>query len=241
MDIYWSMEINGQWLPAKPLPTPFNTKFNDFSFVSDSLDRTGFITSDRGRSQDIFSFVINIPEFKNPQEIQKNSYKFRFRENSIISDSSTFLYEWDFGDKTKVRGRILDVIHKFPGPGDYMVTLNVIDSLTGEVYMNQAANAVQVRDEKQPVITCPDTIYRNEEIIFDSENSYLPGLQSPVFFWNMGDGTLLSGKSIKHIFYYPGEYKVLLGAGNGQKEQPISDFVCVYKNIIVLDKKIIKQ
>jgi hypothetical protein len=237
VDIYWTKEINGHWLPPKLLPAPLNTKYNDYSYVSDSADRNGFISSDRNKSNDIFSFTLNFPQFHDPKPILKNTYKYRFRETSVISDSSTYLYEWDFGDSTKIRGRSLDVRHTFPKTGDYLVKLNVIDSLTGDVYLNQSANVMEVRDEKQPVISCPDTVFTGMEIIFNSDKSYLPDFKSPEYYWDLGDGTLEKGKSIKHMFVYPGEYKVLLGVLDRRKDQESPVLVSVFKKIIVLEAK----
>jgi hypothetical protein len=236
-DIYWTMEINGRWLPAKPLPAPFNTRYNDYCYVSDSADRSGFISSNRNKSSDVFSFINNFPLLNDSKPILKNTYRYRFHETSVINDSSTFIYEWDFGDSTKIRGRNLDVRHIFPKTGDYLVQLNVIDSLTGEVSLNQSANVVQVRDEIQPVITCADTIYTNEDVLFDSDKSYLPDFKSPQFYWDFGDGTLEMGKSLKHSYYYPGLYKVVLGSKDAFDSQNSKEAVCVFKNIIVLEGK----
>lgn len=237
LDIFWTIELNGIWLPVKHLLGPVNTKYNDYSYVSDSIDRNGFISSDRAHSPDIFSFNMKMPVFDNPKPIEKNTYKYRFSETSVISDSSTFIYEWDFGDSTKLRGRILDVVHKFPRPGDYMVVLNVVDSLTGEVNTNQAANVVQVRDEIQPVITCPDSVYIGDEVSFETTKSYLPEMKNPVFYWDFGDGDMSKGSNIKHIYAIAGKFRVVLGASGFTKENTFNDFVCVYKYIIVLDKK----
>lgn len=237
MDIYWTKEIDGQWLPPKPLPPPFNSKFNDYAFVSDSAERKGFLSTDRARSIDLVSYTMNIPLFNEPKEILVNSYKYRFKEDNVDVDSTVFLYEWDFGDSTKIKGRSLNVVHEFKSVGDYIVVLNVIDPLTGEVSLNQSTNLVQVRDEIQPVISCSDTIYQNELVTFDSNKSYLPDMESPDYFWDLGDGTIEHGTKVTHEFYYPGVYKVLLGVLDKKKDQATPAFSCVYKNIVVLNKK----
>jgi hypothetical protein len=236
-DIYWTMEIDGKWLPPKQLPVPINSKFDDYSYISDSADRHGFITSYRNKSEDIFAFIMNFPIMKEPKQIEKNTYRFRFRETAVLTDTFTFLYEWDFGDGTKIKGRSLDVRHAFPKVGDYTVVLNVIDSLTGEVQLNQATNLVQVRDKIQPVISCPDTIYTNEEIAFNSEKSYLPDFKSTEFYWDFGDGTLDKGKSLKHTYIYPGFFKIILGGVEKRKDQDFSGLLSVFKTITVLERK----
>jgi hypothetical protein len=236
-DIFWSMEINGQWLPAQPLPAPFNTKYDDYSYISDSTDRKGYISSTRNKSADLFSFVKNIPTFENPKPIQKNTYRYKFNEMSVGMDSSTFLYEWDFGDNTKFRGRLLEIRHIFPGPGDYLVQLNVIDSLTGVVALNQASNIFKVRDKEQPVITCLDSIIVQQEISFDADKSYLPNYPSAEFYWDFGDGTILKGNNLKHAYYFPGKYRVMLAASSKGKNQESANVICVYKDIEVFGRK----
>jgi hypothetical protein len=236
-DIYWSKEINGQWLPVQRLPAPMNTRFDDYAYVSDSADRTGYISSNRAKSADIFSFLFNVPVFKDPKPIIKNTYSYTFRESSIVNDTSTFLYEWDFGDGTKVRGRSLVVKHKFKGPGDYLVQLNVIDSLTNELYLNQASNVLPVRDEEQPVITCSDTVYVREQFYCDANKTYLPDKKIMDYFWDFGDGTLMRGKEVKHDYYFPGKYRILLGVTVKKGDEEVPDAISVFKDIVVLDEK----
>lgn len=58
-DIYKSIVENGKWLKAENLNTPINTNANDFAFVLDSTNKTGYFSSDRtggkGKS-DIYKF-----------------------------------------------------------------------------------------------------------------------------------------------------------------------------------------
>jgi hypothetical protein len=238
-DIYWSKEIDGKWIPSQRLESPVNSRFDDYCFNSDSADRSGYFSSNRNKSADIFSFTMDFPNFKDPQPIKKNTYNYKFKEESasVGNDTSTFLYEWDFGDGVKIRGRDLIIRHTFPSTGDYLVQLNVIDTLTGEVMLNQAANVVNVRDYEQPVITCADTAFVNDKIQFDALKTYLPNKKIKNHYWDMGDGLLLMGKNIEHSFFYPGKYRVILGitTDEGEKEPP--GLFSVYKDIVILEKK----
>lgn len=236
-DIYWSMEVNGKWTTPKPMESPINSKADDYAYVSDSLDRHGYFSSTRNKSGDIYSFEFNFPVFENPAPIKKNSYNYKFTETSIGNDTSTFLYEWDFGDGAKSRGRDLIIRHTFPSPGDYLVQLNLIDSITGEVMLNQAANIVAVRDNEQPVITAPDSASLGEKVTFDAEKSYLPDRKIIGYYWDFGDGTLKQGKSVDHTFLLPGKYKVVLGVVFNLKEKEQMEKISVYKDIFVEEKK----
>jgi hypothetical protein len=215
-DIYYSQEINGHWIKPVLLPSPLNSARNDYAYVSDSVDRHGYISSDRNNRNgllDIFEFTMNFPIIDRntckPQKI--NKYIYDFEETSAINtDTTTFLYEWDFGDGVKLRGKDLKVEHKFQKPGDYLVQLNVIDTLTGQVMLNQASNIFPVRDYEQPYITCPDSAYAKQEISFDGLKSYLPDKQIVNYYWDFDDGTVAVGNEVKHSFDEPGTYTVIL-------------------------------
>lgn len=155
------------------------------------------------------------------------------------NDTSTFLYEWDFGDGVKIRGRDLVMRHTFPSTGDYMVQLNIIDTLTGEVMLNQAANVVSVRDHEQPVISAADSAFMLVKIPFDALKTYLPNKKIKNYYWDMGDGTLLRGQTIEHSYFIPGKYRIVLGitTDEGEKEPP--GLISVYKDIVIIEKKIV--
>jgi hypothetical protein len=229
LDIYYSKEINGKWITPILLESPINTPQNDFAFYSDSTDRHGYISSDRNNHQgltDIFEFTMNFPALNNslcsPQK--KNSYKYVFNEESSVNtDSTTYRYEWDFGDGTKHRGKELEIEHIFATPGDYLVQLNVIDTLTNQVHLNQAANLFPVRNIEQPFITCKDSATVGDDIIFDAEETYLPQLKNLNYYWDFNDGYLSTGKKVNHKFREPGIYSVILGiTGLDAKKQPVT-------------------
>jgi len=237
LDIYFSKEINNKWLAPILLDMPVNSKGNDFAFWSDSTDRNGYISSDRNSRTgltDIFEFNMNCPvlnEFTcKPQK--KNSYTYNFSEvRTVNTDSAPYRYEWDFGDGTKARD--LKVNHTFAKPGDYLVQLNVIDTLADKIFMNQAGDIFPVRNNEQPFITSKDTTMLNEVIVFDaSEETYLPQIKDLNYYWDFDDGVIAIGKQVKHKFQEPGTYHIMLGIiGLNAKKQPVT--YCSSKQIIV--------
>lgn len=237
LDIYYTKEVKGKWIKPILLPSPINTKYNDFSYMSDSIDRHGFIASDRNsraKLTDIFEFNMNFPLMDSCKVQEKNDYTYVFSEQSAINtDTTSFLYEWDFGDGGKIRGKSLDVEHTFASTGDYVVQLNVIDTLTGETYMNQATYEFPVRDIEQPVITCSDTVTTGTEVSFDAGKTYLPDRNIINYYWDFGDESIAVGKEVKHRFVNAGTYKVSLcisftASGNNT---PINE--CRYRLVIV--------
>ncbi|MDP4210751.1 MAG: PKD domain-containing protein [Bacteroidota bacterium] len=238
LDIYYSREVNGKWTRPILLPAPINSPEDDFAYTADTTDRQGYISStrnNRNRVSDIFEFRMNFPVFVNKAKLQeKNTYTYEFFEQSTINtDTTSFLYEWDFGDKTKIRGKSLEVEHTFAKPGDYLVQLNVIDTLTGQLYKNQAANLFPVRDVEQPFITCRDTVIVGQPVLFDASKTYLPEVQSQEYYWDFSDGELGQGKSLSHSFAEPGLYRIYLGV-TGQDATQQKTVVASYRDIWVI-------
>ena len=127
----------------------------------------------------------------------------------------------------------LKVEHKFSKIGDYLVQLNVIDTLTGQLMLNQASNMFQVRDREQPFITCADTVMANHEIALNGNKTYLPDKQIVGYYWDFNDGTIATGKEVKHIFDEPGTYKIFLGvAYTDPDNKKVTE--SRFKNIVVL-------
>jgi hypothetical protein len=238
-DIYYTQKINGKWIKPVLLPVPLNSKNNDVAYTSDSLDRNGYVSSDRNNRRnlmDIFEFTMNFPVFDTasckPQKINKYTYTLE-ESSSFDADTTSFKYEWDFGDGKKYLGRSLKIDHKFPGVGDYLIQLNVIDTLTGKTELNQASHMLQVRDYEQPFITCPDTAKVGEEIIFDGSRSYLPDKTILNYYWDFNDGSIAVNKEVKHTFTQAGVYKIILGVTCTNSDKT-KDTISRFKKIIII-------
>lgn len=240
-DIYFSEQVNGKWGKPVLLPAPVNSAYNDIAFIADSTDRSGFFSSDRNNSRqllDIFEYRMNFPilERKNVLSQKQNKYTYLFTEkNAFKNDTSSFLYEWDFGDGQKITGRNLQVKHSFPKPGDYLVQLNVIDTVTGQVLLNQAANIFPVRDIEQPYMECKDSADVNETMAFNAEKTYLPNKKIINYYWDFNDGSVAIGKEVKHCFEAPRTYRVLLGITYSGRNNQVQLEVR-YKDILIRKK-----
>jgi hypothetical protein len=240
LDIYYSKEINGKWIKPILMPPPVNTKDDDCAFWSDSTDRHGFISSDRNnryKLSDVYEFTMDFPILNaqtcKPQKNNKYTYKFS-EQSSLNTNATTFLYEWDFGDGKKVRGKDLEIEHTFSQPGDYLVQLNVVDTLTGQIQLHQASNVLSVKEIEQPYISCPDTSPVNHEIILDASKTYLPEKKIENFYWEFDDGSLSVGKIVKHLFSEPGIYKVVLGVTfTGPDDQKKTEVR--YKQVVIVN------
>jgi hypothetical protein len=211
-DLYYSFFINGKWISPILLPGPFNTKKNDYTYFADSSYENILSTSER-QSKDIFRFIppksLKFPGFVDIQKINTYCYVF-FEENTVELDTTLYLYEWNLGDKNKVRA--LRAKHCYAGPGDYSISLNVIDKLTKEVLFNQAEYELNVEKIVQAFITCPDTIKVGKEEEYSGLESYFKDTKAGLYFWDFGDGIgKNNGAVVKYKYTIPGTYTIKLG------------------------------
>lgn len=232
-DIYFSENINGTWQPPVNPGAPINSKRDDYSiFIDDDL-RSGYFTTTRDRSPDIYYFQSTLPELDACKEVEKNKYCFTFfDEGAGTLDTTTLNYQWDLGDGTKIVG--LEAYHCFDGPGEYEIKLNVIDALTGETYFNEATYDFPLEDIEQAYITCSDTVKVNSEVSFNGSKSYIKEFEIKQYIWDFGDLYQAVGENVNHIFKIPGQYTVKLGVTNGADNSDELLKSCSYKKITVL-------
>ncbi len=235
LDIYFTQEINGEWVTPTRLPAPFNSGSDDFAFIADELIETGFFTSNRERNDDIYSFRTMVPKYAGCDTLQENNYCYLFYETGAYDlDTVPFSYEWDMGDGTKIRS--VEADYCFDGPGSYMVKLNVVDKLTGDIQFNQASYLIEIENIEQAYINSVDTGYVGDNIRFDGLQTNLPDLTVGEYLWNFDDGNIGTGAEVRNRFTYPGIYQVQLVVksvpdGDGSVRE-----ACVTKQLVVIEK-----
>lgn len=233
-DLYYTESYNGKWISPVKLPPPFNSGRNDYTYYADDDFQTGFFTSDSRGSKDIYTFSSSFPKFDVSQQQRENNYCFVFfEENTVELDSNLYQYEWDLGDNTKVRA--VEAKHCFAGPGDYKVSLNIIDKLTKEVLFSQAEYDMNLEKIVQAYITCPDTIKKETPQQFSGQDSYFKDVKPGEYYWDFGDNNKGIGASISHTYLNAGTYTIKLGVieDNPDAEEPLK--FCSYKTIVVTE------
>lgn len=233
-DIFYSDLYKNRWYKPVKLPTPFNSGLNDFTFYADDDLKTGFFSSNRRGSLDIFSFELNLPTFDICKKQVEDVFCYLFYEKNTVSlDTSLYLYEWNLGDDTKIRAK--EAEHCYAGPGDYIISLNVVDKLTGEVAFNQAEYLIEARKTVQPYISCPDSVKIDVEVQMDGLESWL-GQDTPAgYYWDFGDGTMETGPAVLHSYKSPGRFRVRLGILSEAEDPEDVNRYCSYKTIVVFE------
>lgn len=234
-DIYYSDNIEGEWTTPELLEGSFHSRSDDFGFVANHSIDTGFFTSNRKGTDDIYQFYSPYPSFSDCPEQQENDYCFVFYERGTMDlDTTSLQYEWNLGDGTRVRG--LEAEHCFEGPGNYTIKLNVIDTLTGEVYFNQATYEFPLEDIEQPYITVPDTVYVNETVTMHGENTFIKEFDVNNYYWQLEFVDRYEGVSNEYVFDRPGVYTIRLGVTNGADDAENRRKRCVHRKIVVLER-----
>ena len=149
-------------------------------------------------------------------------------------DTTNFMYEWLIEDN---RFREESVDYCFRGVGDYIIQLNVIDMISGEVMFNQATYELNIVNIEQVYITSPDTIYVNETIALDGNRTSLDDFQIDRYYWDMGDLTWVSDSTITHTWHKPGQYKVSLGVTSMADSPEQVKKSCSFKEIVVIPRE----
>ncbi|MCK5136329.1 MAG: OmpA family protein [Bacteroidales bacterium] len=233
-DIYYTKQIDGEWLLPVHLDAPINSKADDFALITDKNAEEGYFSSNRKRNDDIYIFKTDIHSFFNCDSLQKNYYCYLFYDEGFMDvDTLPLSYEWSFGDGTRIRG--IEAEHCFPGPGNYTVELNIIDNNTGNTFFTQTSYDVEITDAVQPFITSPDMELMDQQIEFSGLNSNLPDMEITQYFWDFGDGTKIKGAEIMHTYERKGSYNVQLGVTGKKDSTGYLPKACVYKQIEILE------
>lgn len=231
-DIFFTQQFNNDWIVPQSLKEPINSNADDIGFIADEYMQIGYFSSNKGKSDDLYVFRSIINEFENCKAQQKNNFCYIFYENGTSEGDVTgsMKYEWDLGDGTKIRA--IQAEHCYAKTGKYLIQLNVIDSLTGDIYITQAQYEFDVQEIEQPFITSVDVVKEGEIMKFDAKKSNLKNFKVAKYYWDFGDGLKAIGDETSHIFYQEGVYDVKLQlesvpGRNGVKKS------CVFKSIVV--------
>lgn len=129
-------------------------------------------------------------------------------KNSKDSDGKIVSYHWDFGDANQAEG--INPTHAYEKPGTYQVTLTVADD--AHVENSQAFDTLAVFVNDRPVADAgkDKQISANQTTVYDASGSADSDGKIIFYEWNLGDGTILKGKKVKHSYDQPGLYTATL-------------------------------
>jgi hypothetical protein len=229
-DLFYTQEINGEWITPVHLDSAINSSSDDFGIVIDSTFENGYFSTNRRKTDDIFSFSSAPIEFTSCDTVKENNYCFTFYdEKQQLIDTIPVIYQWDFGDGIIRIGK--EVRHCFPGPGKYPVKLTIIDELTGDTIAKQVEYKAELENIKQAYINSDKVGSVDKSISFKGVTSDLNGIRITDYLWDFGDGFKPGGPFIDYTFKKKGEYMVKLGLLAEKDSLGVVHKICVMKKI----------
>jgi len=209
-DLFYTQQIRGNWMVPEHLDSTINSTSDDFGLVTDSLFESGYFSSNRSKSDDIFSFTVEKGEFSTTENMLENNYCFTlYDEQYQPSDTIPVSYQWDFGDGIIRNGT--EVKHCFPGPGNYTVKLSIIDQATGKTILKQFDYKVDLESIDHAYFNSYDIGIVDKPMTFDATKSNFKGFSNAEYLWNFGDGYKTGMPVISKKFKKKGDYNIHLG------------------------------
>jgi hypothetical protein len=229
-DLFYTQEINGEWITPVHLDSAINSTADDFGIVIDSTYENGYFSTNRLKTDDIFSFKSAPIEFTTCDSMKENNFCFTFYdEKQQLLDTVKAIYQWTFGDGIIYIGK--EVRHCFPGPGKYSVSLTIIDELTGDTIAKRVEYKAELENINQPYISSDKVGQVDKSMSFKGVTSDLKGIKITDFFWDFGAGFEQGGQSINYSFKKRGEYAVKLGLLSEKDSLGVVGKRCVIKKI----------
>jgi outer membrane protein OmpA-like peptidoglycan-associated protein len=209
LDILQAAWTGRRWDSPRALPEPVNSAGNDLGYTSYPTDRSGFFSSDRDGEDRILSFRRMMPLFRDCAEQQPNNYCYQFKAPADASLAGLPLRaRWDLGDGNVIDGELAE--HCYSAPGQYAVRLDLVDSISNDVFFSKGVHELPIEDIRQAYITSLDSIRSGRRMTITGAHSNLPGFGIEEYHWDLGDGTTATGRSVAHTWRTPGTYTVRL-------------------------------
>ena len=232
-DLFYSQELNGKWIDPFHLDSAINSPADDFGILTDSTFENGYFSTNRRKTDDIFSFSSIRIKFTNCDTLKENNYCFTFYDERQSNDTIPVTYQWDFNDGIKRIGT--EVKHCFSGPGKYSVKLSIFDKITGKAIVNQIDYKVDLEKIEQAYINSYNVGIVDKTISFDAGKTSLKGFRIANYLWNFGEGFIQGGQVMSQKFRKKGEYMVQLGLLGEKDSLGMISKTCVMKKIRVYD------
>jgi gliding motility-associated-like protein len=163
--------------------------------------------------------------FTHSDSLEISSYTKVFRHNEpLLEDESAYDFDWDFDDGTTGTGRV--VVHTFPEPDTYNVSLTVTDSYGCS---DKYSDSVVIEQPASPYsITMSETQGCDSiRVKFTFINNAIVDTITSIS-WDFGNGQTSTLFDPSTITYYPGVYSVNYIL-NGESDNILIDTIKVYR------------
>lgn len=235
LDLYAAEAQQETWGNPVALAEPFNSPGNDLGYTAWPTDRAGLFSSDRDGIDRIYRFNRTIAPFTDCAPQKENNYCYAFKEDGRPIEAGLPLrYAWDLGDGTIVPS--LEARHCYKGEGRYIVKLNLVDTISNDVFFTEAVYGLLIENIHQSYINTLDSTRAGRPVELDAFHSHLPEWTVEDWRWDLGDGTIEEGRRLSHTWKEPGEYVVKLDAIGAPDADGNVRHHCVTRTIQVIQR-----
>lgn len=225
-DLYFTLEETGGWIAPIHMDSSLNSTADDFALVMDSTSQSGFFSTRRMGSDDIFMFRSEEVKFSNCDSVKETNYCFTlYDERYALIDTLPVIYRWDFGQGILRTGS--EVHHCFPGPGNYTVRLDIFDKLTGDTIIHQAEYPVELDANKNASINSSNIGITGRPLTFNAGAPESQDMLVTGYLWDFGEGFKPGRPEEVHVFKKPGIFNIQLGLTGKSNE-------CISKKIRII-------
>jgi outer membrane protein OmpA-like peptidoglycan-associated protein len=234
MEILKSVKINSSWSLPSLLSYPINSKYDDFAYSNIDNGSNGFISSSRDGEDNIYEFQFNFPTLTDCDESHEPIYCY-FIEDINVPDVSNLpvKLKWNLGDGQFSEGR--NVEHCYADTGFYRVSLDLIDTLTHQVFSHLSETNIHVYANNSPRILGEDTVKTGKDIEFSADLSEMGEIKPEYYFWVIDDSIKVMQESLIHRFSTIGVHEVAFGLSSINSDNRDSEVFCCTKSIVVVD------
>ena len=238
-DIYHCAFNGVTWEDPVPLPAPFNTEFDDYSFYINYSKHQGYLSSNREGPFDIYYFEKSTIEQFDCAPLVSEAFCFKLPEAEESElEGLPLKYEYLLNDE-----QVIDKdgeVYCFPEEGSYKLMLNIVDTISGEIIFTREHFEFLIEKVRQPFINVPDSLPLNQLVKFNTQGTYLPKIKLEEYLWEFGDNSGDKGESVRHFYTASGQYRVTLTIFGEPIGGEAPQF-CSYKTVFVGKNVVLKE
>jgi len=148
---------------------------------------------------------INISSINTPSSVETGDQFTASVRGDNLSETSTV--RWSMGDGTTLTGT--DISHSYADPASYDIT---VDAIFNEEILSSGSSTINAEypDISINSISAPDSIVNGDELNASVRGDNLS--EASEIRWSMGDGTVLSGTQVSHVYPGRGDYTITVDA-----------------------------
>lgn len=134
---------------------------------------------------------------------------------SLSDIKGTLNAKWDFGDGSSEEG--IKVAHRYKKPGKYRAKLKIENALNEKCPSSSDITNVIINGAPSVTLKEVEAICLGETVYFDASSALDPDKDKLEFYWNFGDGHIITGgPKVHHVYSQGGEFRVSVIVDDGR-------------------------